>query len=170
MPLKANQHQNFAYEVLPILFHSQTTQFFELLRRDGLKFLSFWWDRAGLNLDESMRVSVDGLDFEIKKVGDGREMVLVKLPAPKEAPEAYYLALISRHKKRSFLPWRNYAKVFALSRASDLDSTGAQNTTLVELTRTARYVPIGKGPRANMKDFSKAVTNIITRKLKLGWL
>jgi hypothetical protein len=170
MPLKANQHQNFAFEVLPLLFHSQTRQFLDLLKRDGVKFLNFWWDRAGVNLDESMRVSSEGMDFEIKKINDGREIVLVKLPHPKEAPEAYYMALVEKPKKRSLLPWRNNCKVFALSRAADLDSTGAQNTTLVELTRTARYVTVGKGPKPTLKDFYKTVSGIVTRKLKLGWL
>jgi hypothetical protein len=170
MPLKANQHQNFSYEVLPLLFHNEGAQFIVLLRRDGINFLKFWWDRAGINLDESMRVSPEGMDFEIKKVNDGREMVLVKLPPPREAPEAYYLALVTKPKKRSLLPWRNLAKVFALSRDADLDSTGAPNTTLVELTRTARYVPIGKGPRPTLKEFSKVVFGMITKKLSLGWL
>lgn len=170
MPLKENQHQNFSYEVLPLLFHGETKQFYFLLKRDGVTFLKFWWDRAGVNLDESMRVSSDGLDFEIKKIKDGREVVLVKLPAPKTAPEAYYLALVNRPNKRSLLPWRNLARVFALSRAADLDSAGVQNTNLVELTRSARYVPMGKGPRPNMSAFFKFVSGIMDKKLRLGWL
>lgn len=170
MPLKANQHQNFTYEVLPLLFHNETSQFIALLKRDGLNFLKFWWDRAGVNLDESMRVSPEGMDFEFKKINDGREVVLIKLPAPKEAPEAYFLAMVEKPKKHSLLPWRNLARVFALSRAANLDSTGTQNTTLVELTRTARYVEVGKGSRPNMKDFYKTVSGIVSRKLKLGWL
>lgn len=170
MPLKANQHQNFSYEVLPILFHGETAKVISLLKRDGVPFLKFWWDRAGVNLDESMRSSSDGMDFEIKKCKDGREVVLVKLPSPKNAPEAYYLALVSRPQKRSVLPWRNLARVFALSRATDLDSSGVQNTTLVELTRTARYAPIGKGPRPILNAFYKVVSGILDRKLRLGWL
>ncbi len=39
MPLKENQHQNFSYEVLPLLFHGETRQFFFLLKRDGVAFL-----------------------------------------------------------------------------------------------------------------------------------
>ena len=170
MPLKANQHQNFSYEVLPLLFHSETAKFFPLLRRDGVNFLKFWWDRAGVNLDPSLRVSSDGMDFEIKQSNDGRDVVLVKLPSPKQAPEAYYLALVNRPNKRSLLSWRNLARVFALSRAADLDSSGVQNTTLIELTRTARYVTIGKGPRPNLSGFYKVVSDILDRKPRLGWL
>jgi hypothetical protein len=170
MPLKANQHQNFSYEVLPLLFHNETVKFFSHLRRDGKAFLKFWWDRAGVNLDESMRGSSDGMDFEIRTCQDGRDVVLVKLPTPKKAPEAYYLALVNRPKKRSLLPWRNLARVFALSRSKEEGGSGAQNTTLAELTRTAQYVSIGKGPRPTLNAFYKVVTGILDRKQKLGWL
>ncbi len=168
MPLKENQHQNFSYEVLPLLFHNETAKFFTLIRRDGNEFLKFWWERAGINLDEAQRVPSEGLDFEIRTCKDGRNVVLVKLPAPKKAPEAYYLALVDRPKKRSLLPWRNLARVFALSRAKDVD--GVQVTTLAEITRSARYAPIGRGPKANLKPFYKTVSEILDRKQRLAWL
>jgi hypothetical protein len=161
---KQNQHQMFAYEILPLIFHNETMDFFSYLRKDGIKFLKFWWDRAGVNMDESLRSTSEGIDFEIRTVPDGREMVLVTLPAPKKAPEAYYLAMVERPKKRSFFPWRNLGRVFALSRS--VDEHGTPNTVIAELTKTARYVEVKKGPQPSMTLFYKSVCDMLEDKKK----
>lgn len=168
MPLKANQHQNFSYEVLPLLFHNETSRFFAYIRKDGNQFLKFWWDRAGVNLEEEMRNSSEGLDFEIRTISDGRDVVFVRLPAPKAAPEAYFLALVDRPKKHSLLSWRNLGRVFALSRGKM--EGGVQQTTLAELTKSARYVAVSAGPKPTMKEFYKVVSAILDRKQRLPWL
>ena len=88
MLAKQNQHQMFSYEILPLIFHNESISFFTYLQRDGTKFLKFWWDRAGVNLDESLRGSSEGIDYEIRTIADGREVVLVTLPAPKKQSES----------------------------------------------------------------------------------
>jgi hypothetical protein len=45
MPRRFNQNDEFAYNVMPTLFHRSTLQFMQLLELDGLKFLNFWWDQ-----------------------------------------------------------------------------------------------------------------------------
>ena len=168
MPLKADQRENFTHEVLPLLFHNETDKFFNYIHKDGKEFIKFWWDRAGVNLEESMRNSFEGMDFDFRKSNDGREVVLLRLPPPKKINEVYFMALVAKPKKRSILSWRNLARIFALSRSTE--ENGEVTTVLSEVTRTARYVRIGKGPKPTMKAFYKVVSEILDRKLKLGWL
>lgn len=161
---KPSQHEMFSYEVIPLLFHHQTKDFFGYLERDGIKFLKFWWDRAGVNLDESLRSSSEGIDFEIRSLSDGRGVVLLTLPSPKKAPEAYYLVMIDHPAKRSMLSWRNLARVFALSRA--VDEHGNPATKIAELTKSARYVEVKKGPQPSLNLFYKTVCELVEKKKK----
>ncbi len=164
MPIKTSQHEMFAYEVIPLLFHNETRDFFGYLQRDGTKFLKFWWDRAGVNLDESLRSSSEGMDFEVRTLPDERKVVLLTLPAPKKAPEAYFLIMVDRPLKRSIFSWQNLGRVFALSRS--VDEHGTPNTKIAELTKTARYVEVKKGPQPSLNQFYKAVCEMLEDKKK----
>lgn len=164
MLTKPSQHEMFAYEVIPLLFHHQTTDFFGYLEKDGTKFLKFWWDRAGVNLDESLRSSSEGIDFDVRTLFDGRKVVLLTLPAPKKSPEAYFLVMVDHPEKKSIFSWRNLARVFALSRS--VDEHGTPNTKIAELTKTARYVEVKKGPQPSLNLFYKAVCEMLDNKKK----
>jgi hypothetical protein len=161
---KTNQHEQYSYEIIPLLFHNETRDFFGYLQRDGVKFLKFWWDRAGVNLDESLRSTSDGIDFEIRQIPDGREAVLLTLPTPKKSPEAYYLIMVDRPAKHSIFSWRNLGRVFALSRS--VDEHGTPNTKIAELTKTARYVEVKKGPQPSLNLFYKSVCEMLEDKKK----
>ena len=66
---KTKSHQwNFAFDAIPILFHSQTDSFMKYLEKDGIKFLQFWWDHVGDKMDEEKRVSSGGLTFETERI------------------------------------------------------------------------------------------------------
>ena len=119
MPLKADQRENFTHEVLPLLFHSETEKFFTYIEKDGKEFIKFWWDRAGVSLDELKRNSFEGMDFEMRKANDGRAVVLLRMPPPKNVNEVYFFALVNRPKKKSLLSWRNLGRMFALIRSTD---------------------------------------------------
>lgn len=159
---KLSQHQKYSLEVLPLIFHHETEKFMSMVQRDGIKFLEFWWDRAGLEVDETQRSSSEGIKFEIKPYSDGREIVLVKMPSPRKPGEVYFLGMVTRPLKRSILSWRNLARVFVITR-DDADSEDRQ-TKLAELTRSARYVEIGKGPKPTQKAFLETITGILDRK------
>jgi hypothetical protein len=162
MAEKPSQHEKYSLEVIPLIFHHETDKFMSMVRRDGEKFLQFWWDRAGLEVDESKRSSSEGIQFEIKSYSDGREIVLLKLPAPQKAGEVYFLGMVTRPLKRSIFSWKNLARVFVLTRA-DVDGADRQ-TTLAELTRSARYVAIGKGPKPTQNAFLGTITDLLDRK------
>jgi hypothetical protein len=162
MAFKQNQHQMFAFEVLPLLFHNETTQFMTYLRKDGVEFLKFWWDRAGISLDPELRSSPEGFDFEIHPFHDGREIVIVRMPPPKKTGESYYLGLVTKPLKRSILSWRNLGRVFTLNRTAGENAD--ENTELGELTKMARYVAIGKGPKATKKAFFDSICGQLNKK------
>ncbi len=54
-----SQAINFAFEVVPLMFHSQTTDFITYLKKDGLQFLEFWWKYIGDKLDEGQGCSFE---------------------------------------------------------------------------------------------------------------
>ena len=162
MAEKQSQHQKYSLEVIPLLFHHETQKFMSMLQRDGVKFLEFWWNRAGLEVDETQRSSVEGIQFEIKTYSDGREIVIIKMPGPRKGGEAYFLGMVTRPLKRSIFSWKNLARVFVLTR--DNVENADRQTMLAELTRSARYVTIGKGPRPTQKAFLESITDLLDRK------
>jgi hypothetical protein len=159
---KPSQHEKYSLEILPLIFHHETDKFMSMISRDGVKFLEFWWDRAGLEVDESKRSSPEGIQFEIKSYSDGREIVVVKMPLPRKVGEAYFLGMVTRPLKRSLFSWKNLARVFVLTRAN-ADNADRQ-TKLAELTRSARYVAIGKGPKPTQKAFLETIIDLLDRK------
>ena len=162
MAEKPNQHEKYSLEILPLIFHHETDKFMSMIQRDGTKFLEFWWDRAGLEVDESKRSSSEGIKFEIKTYTDGRDIVVVRLPNPCTVGESYFLGMVTRPLKRSIFSWKNLARVFVLTRAND--DNGERQTKLAELTRSARYVALGNGPKPTQKAFMQTIIDLLDRK------
>lgn len=157
-----NQHYLFSYEAMPIMFHSQSKDFLRYLDRDGIGFLKFWWDMTGNKVDAGLRSEPKGLGFQLKAHPDGRKIVLITLPAPKDIPEAYFLELVSPPVKRGLFSWQNSARVFSLEKAARKDGTPV--TALAEWTARGYRHLIGKGPEPLLEDFYQAVDAIITKK------
>jgi hypothetical protein len=153
---KQTQHIKFASEALPILFHNQTTDFFDYLERDGIQFLKFWWDHVGDKLKENS--SSEGMKYEIRTLDNGKRVVLITLPHPHSPSEAYYLAMIDRPQKRSLFSWQNLARVISL------ESSEGSNTRLYELTSRARRVFISEGPRPDLEPFYTSVCQLEQQK------
>jgi hypothetical protein len=161
MPKRDSQHYQFAYKAIPILFHNQSKDFLKHLEQDGVKFLKFYWDYIATETDDEGKSSSDGMGYEIRKIEDGKKMVLLTLPRPRKPPEAYFLALITPPPKRSLLPWQNHARVVGLEYHSDA-------THLCDLTPRAIRVDQGIGPRPVLEDFYIAVCKLMKMKEKAG--
>ncbi len=151
MPRTDTQHFQFAYQALPILFHSSARQFVSLLERDGLKFLQFWWEQAAQNVKEEDLSSSEGLSYEIRDYDEDKKMVLISLPPPHKAPEAYFLAMLTPPSKKSWLPWKNFAEVFALQRGKI--ENGHVLTRLAALTPRGVQRDLGPGSQPALLDF-----------------
>lgn len=94
------QHCRFAHRMLPQLFFSDPARLLGVLSEDGARLLQVLWHRAADGLGPEELVASNGLDFSLHGHA-GSVIALVKLPEPKEATEAYFLALGGRHKARS---------------------------------------------------------------------
>jgi len=153
---KKNSHYyQFAYQAMPILFHGSSIDFINLLDRDGIKFLEFWWKRTGESGEVAESLPSDGLAYEIRDFRGGKKMVLLTLPEPQKAPEAFFLALLTPPPKKHLLPWKNFSRVFALQRGKMVD--GKVQTHLAELTPRGFQRVLREGPEPVLEEFYELV-------------
>jgi hypothetical protein len=162
MDKKRSQHFNFAFESLPVVFHSQTKDFFKYLDRDGNKFLEFWWDHIGLRLDEDKEVDFEGTSYELREIPEKKsKIILVTLPKPENLFEVYMMALVEQPKKR--LPVRlPNTRVFALEWVPEKMSP--TETIFGEITPQARYIRKGEGPSVDLEAFYQRVCETLWKK------
>ena len=151
MPLSTTQHAKFAFEVLPLLFHSQNRDFLFYLERDGIKFLQFWWDHTGEKVGETMRKSFEGLNYEITSFESGRKLVFLQLPVPENQSEPFFLALFSPPTKKNLLPWKNYGQVYIL------DNNAGAEKQIIEITPRAYRVETKKSCQADFSTFKNFI-------------
>jgi hypothetical protein len=161
--LTKNQHYLFAFEAIPIIFHSETNHFMEYLERDGIKFLQFWWDHVGDRLDQSLHVPFEGIKYEVQAYGKDTQLVMITLPPPMEDLQAYFIALLAKPERR-FGPVRiPNTRAFALRRVDNEDSP---HTVVGELTPRGIFIPINSGIDPTPEAFQLAICDIIRRKQK----
>lgn len=156
-----NQAINFAYEVLPIMFHSQTTDFFSYLDRDGVKFLEFWWNYIGEKLPNDQLCSFEGMDCQVIELEDQRRMALVTMPKPYEDGEVYYLALVKKPEKHFAWVRLPSTRVIVLVRKTEEDYPNG--TEVGEVTPRGRYVAVRAGPAPSVEAMIK-----LARKMTAG--
>ena len=155
MNVNKSQHYNFTYEAMPIMFHSQTTEFLKYIERDGVKFLEFWWDHVGEKLPQEKHAAFRDVSCELTDLANKAKMVIVRLPPPAEDGESYYLGMIVKPERRfGWVKLPNTTMVCLIRRPS---GRFPNNTELVALTPRARQVPIGPGPKPEWAEFKKAV-------------
>lgn len=151
MPKNDNHQNQFAYQAMPILFHNSSRQFMTILEKEGNKFLEFWWDQTGKDVHEEDRLPAEGLSFEIRNYNQDKKIVLITLPQPKKASEAYFLAMLTPPPRRYWLPWKNLGHVFALQRGRI--ENGEVFTRLLELTPRGIQRDMGPGSEPALPDF-----------------
>jgi hypothetical protein len=154
-------HQiEYATRVLPSLFHTTPKDFLYYLSRDGNQFLRFYWDQAGATQTESDRYSPFGLNYDIRKPDPNTTIVLVSLPKPKMASEAYYAALIYRP-LRTALFWgvSDATMVVTLELAEALP--WKQTTILREWSSNLEGKFLADGPEPSFDNFYQAILALI---------
>ncbi len=155
---------NYAMEAIPILFHSQTDGFMKYIDKDGLDFLKFWWNHVGDRLDESKRISPNGLSFEVERIDKNTRLVIITLPSPTEDGDAYFLGLVARPERRFFFIRLPNTNVYVLRRA---DGCGQPHlTSFGELTPRALYRERGIGLNPTKQDFKRIVKKRLEPKKK----
>jgi hypothetical protein len=153
---------NYAFEALPLLFHSDTSGFMRYLEKDGVEFLKFWWHHVGDQLEESRRVSPAGLSVSIDQYDNNTKIVLIKCPTPQEDGDPIFLAGVARPEKRFSLIRLPNTAFYVLSRYDDCKSQ--YKTAFGELTPRAIYHEIGIGLNPNKAEFKKIVITKIQKR------
>jgi len=155
---------NFGFEAMPLLFHSQTSAFIKYLENDGKKFLDFWWNHVGDQLEESKRVPPGGLTFSMDQYDDKTKIVIITLPSAREDGDPIFLGAVARPERRfSFVRIPN-TELYILSR---YDGCAAQHKTAFgELSPRAIYREIGVGLNPNKIDFKRYIKERLDKKNK----
>jgi hypothetical protein len=149
-------------EALPVLFHSQTTQFMKYLEKDGVKFLQFWWNHVGDRLPEERRVTSAGLAYEVEKIDAKTNLVIITLPHPKEDQDPYFLAFVARPERR-FL-WIRLPTTIAFAIIRDDGVKELHKTNFGYLTPSGNFRPRGIGLIPTKLDFKRIVKSKIPNK------
>jgi hypothetical protein len=157
---------NFGLEAIPILFHSQTSQFLKYLDKDGIKFLQFWWNHVGDRMPEEKRVTPAGMTFEIEIIDKKTKLILISLPTPKEDRDPYFLGLVARPEKR--ILWVRWPTTEAFALIRDDGCREQHKTSFGYLTPHGMFRPRGIGLNPTKLDFKRIVKSKINK--KKAWL
>jgi hypothetical protein len=153
---------NYAFEAIPILFHSQTSGFIKYLEKDGVDFLKFWWNHVGDQTEESKRVSPSGLTYEVEQYNPKTQIVYITLPSPKEDGDPIFLACIARPERRFAWVRIPNTEVYVLSRYDGCKET--YKTAFGFLSPRAIYRELGVGLNPTKADFKRIVKMKIEKK------
>lgn len=147
-PSKPRQHHYvFAHRVLPGMALSQPARFISELRGGGDAFLRSVWDRVAEDVPTSLRLTADGLAFEIIDSDEGTIAVVV-LPEASGEAEAHFVALVVHHQPEK-------ARFFTLESAFS-PVTQSRYNVLGEWTEDS-HLNFGEGPSADQEAFVHAV-------------
>ncbi len=156
---KQSQNINFAHEAIPILFNTQYAGFMQYLEKDRTRFLEFWWKHVGDQLDKSLCKAPNGLGYKITEIDEKRKIILITLPTPDRIGEAYFLACVKLPEKK--VPFVNFTFTRVISLYRSEEESGLACTRMAYLTRQARLVPIGIGPKPDADLFLAEVRKIL---------
>lgn len=153
MDSKKSQAINFAFEVMPMMFHSQTSDFITYLTRDGLEFLQFWWNYIGNQLEEGQLCSFEGMDYDIFDMDNKDTMIIITMPAPHDNGEAYFLLLTAKPEKH--FAWVRLPTTRVLALVRNEVPENPNGTELADITPRGRYVRLRKGPDPNIENMTR---------------
>lgn len=161
MSQSKNQHVTFIYEALPSLFHNQTNDFLHFIRQDGEKFLQFWWEQVGKNVGPENQTPGSGPKFELRELQDKTILILVTMPQPRAAGEAYFAALIYRPRRGFLLVRKPMTRIIVLEHT--LNADGQPRTVLGECISASKYRKIKPGPEPTPEAFYEAVWEMLAK-------
>jgi hypothetical protein len=156
---KKSQHYQFVYQAVPVLFHHSHKDFMSLLERDGMKFLQFWWEHAGEEIDETGEQTMEGMAYEFREYKPGKQMALLTLPPPRVTPEAFFMALIPPPPQKSFIPWKNLSNVYILQYFGKKEGQISTRISAVTPRAIIRDMEVSAAP--DLESFYQAVVKLL---------
>jgi hypothetical protein len=133
-PIVLTQQAQFAFVAIPDLFHQSPEKFISMLKKDGNRFLAFYWDEVGKRMKLNEKTVPYGLNYEIQRHYPGTTIILLSLPRPARIGEVFYEALIYRpYRVTMFFLASDTTKVLALENQGGESEN--PETNLVEIDR-----------------------------------
>jgi len=155
------QQIDYATQALPDLFHTSPEEFLYLLKRDGTKFLRFYWNEVGKKLNLKQLIPPFGLNFDIRKPRPNLSVALIMLPKPVVDGEAFFVGLTYRPTRRHlFFGVSDTTKVIALEHW--LDENGEERTVMAEYTRNLQRQTIKTGLEPSLEVFYNSLLEQLT--------
>ena len=151
--MSRQHHYLFAYMALPDFAFRDATRFLTSSPVLGKALVEAIWEFAGENVDE--RLPVAGLEFGVERLPSGLPVAVVQLPAPVEAPEAYFAAIVRNQSGDTHY--------FTLERSVALDGSDEIPTVLgtVDPRGGFQHANFGEGPPPDRRAFVEAVDRLL---------
>ncbi|NPV56450.1 MAG: hypothetical protein HPY76_07255 [Anaerolineae bacterium] len=161
---KKSQHYNFTYEAVPVMFHSQTSEFMKYIEQDGTKFLKFWWDHVGGKLPTEKHVPFKDVKIEMEVVDKNTKVAFIELPRPTEDDECYFMALVKRPER--YFAWVRLPTndIYCLVRRPFAEFP--HGTEMMAITPRGNRASIGAGIEPRYEDFKTEVMRMVTETRK----
>ncbi len=163
-------HYNFAHLALPILVLMNPKKFYgDISGRNNKEYLSSIWQ----GLANKMGISPSKYTFEVStmEITKDLEAFIIKLPPPKEVPEAFLVAAVFQVKKQLFSKSVESVRYFTLELGKNPYDLSSNEYHFCEWTgnmaTSPRHENYGRIVRADEKLFISAIKEVLsTGKLK----
>jgi hypothetical protein len=153
-----SQRYLFAHRALPQVVHDDPGQAQTLLSGpEGFRFLAFLWGRVGERLPEEARGAPRGLACETHTGTGGRRVVLVTMPPPERAPEAYFAAIVFTPGPRKLLFFRHPPTAAYLTLELGQTLEREPRTVLCGWSKEGTHFNMGDGPPPESEAFLERV-------------
>ncbi len=154
-------HYLFAHKALTQMALQGPPKMLDLLSTPmGTPFLLDMWESVGKDLEKAQRMEPDGLGCESRQLDGGRKVVVVRMPPPQSATEAYFVGILIKPESRKMLVFKEPAQVRYLTLELGASMDGQARTVLCEWTTDGSHVNMGDGPAPNLDAFVDAVSKL----------
>lgn len=149
------QHYVFVHQALPAMFFADPAKFVTTLAERGDEVLHTLWHRVGQQVREANQIPPAGLSAETRRLEDGTRLILITLPDPQGATEAYFVALAYRPPTQQ----KGLTRFITLEYSLNLE--GSPGTMLCEWTADKRHGNLGQGPEPTLEAFFEVVGRLV---------
>ena len=162
-------HYIFAHQVLPKMFFDDPEKFLDIMAHYGNRFLEWLWADIGEKIKGGNGIPIEGIDHRIIRRENDLTVVVIALPMPVAAPEAYFVAAAYRPGSASHP--EAMARFMTLERGS-LPEQDRGGTFLCEWTRDAAHLNYGRGCKPNVESFVDATLDLLEQRnqTRTSWI
>ncbi len=151
------------------MFFDDPEKFLDIMAQYGNHFLEWLWADVGEKLKGGNGIPIEGIDHRVIRRENDLTVVVIALPMPIAAPEAYFVA--AAYRPRSASHPEPVARFMTLER-SHLPGEDRGGTFLCEWTRDEAHLNYGKGCAPDVESFVVAILALLERRdqARTSWI